>query len=236
MLFFKRKQKVNLEDYCRFFYDNFILNPTIADVDVRVANKEVLRKSIVEVAPSIDDIDIQTFFNEITLVRFELFSLAFLHKFGDKKIAAQSQFTKEYLIENNREDIWDNLESYNQAIAISVSPNNKPNTRKGQVSLAFIYRMRMDFFDLWLSQGYDGKCVARAVNRILSSSAWNKQLTHKYLMLAFCKRLGYEFNEESKLCNQFGYELNPEAQYRIMAMINGFYDASIGSLKQVVIK
>jgi hypothetical protein len=236
MLFFKRKQKVSLNAYCRFFYDNFILNPTIADVDVKVANKEVLRKSIVEVAPSIDDIDIQLFFNEIILLRFELFSLAFLHKFSYKNTIDQSQFTKEYLIENNREDIWDDIEEYNQAIATSVYQNHNSHTKKGQVSLAFLIRMRMDYYDKWKELGYDGKCAARAANRILSNSAWNKKLIHKYLMLAFCKRLGYEFNEESKLCNQLGYELNTEAQFRIMAMLNGFYDGSIGSLKQVVIK
>jgi hypothetical protein len=33
MSFFSRKQKISLEDYCRDFYDNQILNPIIKGVN-----------------------------------------------------------------------------------------------------------------------------------------------------------------------------------------------------------
>ena len=37
MSIFSRKQKINLEDFCRDFYDNYILNPTVEGVDFGTA-------------------------------------------------------------------------------------------------------------------------------------------------------------------------------------------------------
>lgn len=222
MSIFYRKQKVFLEEFCREYYDKYILNLSIAGVDVGISTAEVFKKSIFEADSSFANIDIQTFLNEITLLRFEIFSLAFLHQLGDKKTAAQSQFTKEYLNENNREDIWEDLEVYNQAIATSSKLNQNLESQKGRAYLVFADRMRMDLYDLWRKQGFDGKCVARAANRIMTDVACKKNLTQTYLMLALCKRLGYELNEE--------------AQFRIIAIIKGFYNGSTDALKKISLK
>ncbi len=221
MSIFNKKQKVILEEYCREFYDKNILNPTIANLDVSVPTAEVFKKSIVEVEPSFSNINTQTFLYEIILLRFELFGLAFLHKLGDKNTASQTQFTRDYLREKNKEDIWEELEQYNQAIAASSRLNQTTETKKGRAYLVFLDGVRMNLFDLWYKKGFDSKCVARAANRVMTDEAWKNKLTHTYLMLTFCKRLGREINEE--------------AQFRIMAMISGFYNGSIDSLKNISI-
>jgi hypothetical protein len=236
MSIFNRKQKVILEEFCQEYYDKYILNLKIADVDVRIGTAEVFKKSIVEIDSSFVNIDIQIFLNEITLLRFEIFSLALLHQLGDKKTAAQSQFTKKYLKENNREDIWEDLEQYNQAISLSSRLNQTLDTLKGRTHILFVDRMRMDLYDLWTKQGFEGKCVARAANRIMTDVAWKKNITQAYLMVALCKRLGYEYNNESKLCNRLGDELKEEAQIRLLVIINGFYNGSIDSLKMINIE
>lgn len=236
MSIFKRKQKVILEEFCRDFYDKNLLNPIIGDINLGVFFTEGIKNSIVEVCPSFVKIDIQTLLHEITLLRFEIFSLAFLHHFGDKNTAAQSQFTKLYLEENKRDDIWKDLEAYNQAIATSSKLNQNLETKKGRAYIVFADRMRMNLYDLWAKQGFDSKCVARAANRIMTDIAWKKNLTQNRLMLAFCKKLGYQLNEELKLCNHFGDEFNEEAQFRIISIFRGFYNGSIDALKEVVIK
>jgi hypothetical protein len=44
---------------------------------------------------------------EITVIRFEVFGLAWLHQKGDKRAAEQSEFTRRYLAEAGRTDIWE---------------------------------------------------------------------------------------------------------------------------------
>lgn len=233
---FNKKEKISLEDFCRDFYDKNILNPQIDNIDMGIKTAEIFRKSIVETEPSFENVEIQKFFYEMNLLRIEILGLAFLHKLGDKNTAAQTQFTQSYLKENNKTDIWENLEIYNQAIAISSRLNQNSETKKGRAYLIFLDRMRMDLFDLWYKNGFDSKSVARAANRIMTDVAWKKKLTHTYLMAAFCKRLGYEYNKDSILCNEYGDVLNEEAQFRIVAMIKGFYDGSINALNNYSIK
>ncbi|MDO8550408.1 MAG: hypothetical protein Q7S39_09695 [Ignavibacteria bacterium] len=230
MSIFTRKQKLFLEEFCKDFYDKNILNPEIGGVNIAISFTEVFKISIAEVDSFFNNIDIQTLVNEITLLRFELFSLAFLHQLGDKNTAAQSQFTKEYLQENERYGIWEDLEIYNKAIATSSRLNQNPETKKGQAYLLFLDRMRMDLFDLWYKEGFESKCVARAANRIMTDVAWKKKLTHTYLMVAFCTRLGYKYNAE------LGSELNKEVQFRIMAMVDGIYNGAKEALKKVIIE
>jgi hypothetical protein len=235
MSIFNKKQRVLLKEFCWDFYDKYILNISVANIDVGIGVAEVFKKSIVEVAPSFINVDLQNFSYEIILMRIEIFGLALLHKLGDKNTAVLSQYTKDYLIKNNRSDIWDDLELYNQAIAASSKLNQNTESKKGRAYLVFLDRVRMELFDLWYKKGFDSKCVARAANRIMTDVAWKKKLTHTYLMIALCKRLGYEYNEQNKLCNKIGNELNEEAQFRIIAMIKGFYDGCIDSLNDVVI-
>ena len=70
----------------------------------------------------------------------------------------------------------------------------------------------------------------------MTDVAWKKNITQAYLMVALCKRLGYEYNNESKLCNRLGDELKEEAQIRLLVIINGFYNGSIDSLKMINIE
>ena len=119
MSIFSKKQEVNLEDFCRDSYKKNILNPVIEGIDAGSAYFDTVRKSVVEADQNFANINSQKFATKMIPLRFELFALAWLHQFGDKSAVAQSVFTKLFLQENKRNDIWDASEPYNQAIARS---------------------------------------------------------------------------------------------------------------------
>jgi len=227
-MFFNKKQKVNLDEFCRDFYENIILNPVIGGTDVSAVFYDTSRRSIVEADPSFANIDPKKFSAEIRILQFELFALAWMDKFGDKSAVAQSIFTNRYLHENERDDIWDAMESYNQAIAHSVTVGKNSNGRLSKAievgSTGFIYRMRADLYDVYQKQGFDTKCVARAVNRILFGNAWKKGYTAYFLMLTLCDHLGFKPDEPS------------EAQMRLTFVIRMIYDGARQSLDKIKIK
>lgn len=222
MALFSRKQRVRLDVFCREFYDKNILTPAIAGMNVGTAYFETAKRSIAEVDARFAAVDSKRFFSEMTLIRFEVFSLAWLHQLGDKQAAAQSAFTKSYLEERGRAELWDTLESYNKAIARSSTLGHTSETPTGRAYLAFTNSIRMQLFDQWHKQGFEPKAVARAANRLSTDVAWEKGLTAGFLMLNLCERLGCEVNEE--------------AQFRLVAIIRGFYDGVCEALKPIKVE
>jgi len=81
MSIFSKKQEVDLEDFCRDFYEKNILNPVIEGIDAGAKYFDTVRKSIVEADQNFVDIDPKKFTAEMVLLRFELFALAWLHQF-----------------------------------------------------------------------------------------------------------------------------------------------------------
>ncbi len=107
MSFFSRKEEITLENFCRDFYDSQILNPVIGKIDAGNVFSDVVKKNVVEVYPEFAKVDSQKLNEEIKVIRFELFALAWTHKFVSGKIVvAQSDFTKSYLHEKKIETIF----------------------------------------------------------------------------------------------------------------------------------
>jgi len=224
--FFKKRQKVNLEDFCRDFYERNILNPVIQGIDAGASYRDVVKRSIVEADDNFAYIDSQRFGEELVILRFELFALAWLHEFGEKLAVAQSTFTKHYLHEKKRDDIWVDMESYNQAIARSSTLGKKQKEAVDRAYLIRVNKTRLDLFEQLHKEGHDPECIARALNRLFTEEAWNKDVTAGLLMFSLCDRLGFESS----------FEPNKEAQFRIMAVIHGLYDGALQSLKNIEIK
>ena len=86
---FSRKQTVLLDIFCREFYDKNILNPVIEGMDVGAAYFQTVKRSIVEVDTRFSGVDAERLLFEMTLIRFELFGLAWLHQLGDKHVSAR---------------------------------------------------------------------------------------------------------------------------------------------------
>jgi hypothetical protein len=222
---FSKKQKISLEEFCTDFYEKNILNPVVQGVNAGAVFVDTIKRNVVEVDDNFAKISAQKFSDEVTLLRFELFALAWLHQFGDKLAIVQSDFTKHYLHEKKRDDIWDNSESYNQAIARSTTLGKTPEKAFDRVFLGNRNKTIADLFDQYHAEGCDSKCVARVLNRMFTETAWKKGVAAGLLMFAFCDRLGFEAN----------FEPTKEAQFRLTAIIRGFYDGAKQAVSKIEI-
>lgn len=226
MVFFNKKQEVDLETVCRIFYENVILNCVVDGINVNVTILDTLKNSLVATDQNFACIDSKKFDDEIIILQFELFALAWLHQFGDKSAVAQSIFTKNYLKEKKRDNIWDDTEPYNQAIARSSTLGRTSKKPFDRVYLARVMKTRADLFDQYYKEGNDPKCVARVLNRLFTDDVWNKGVTAGLLMFALCDRLGFDPN----------FHPSKEAQSRWFIEINDFYDKDKKSLSDIKIK
>ena len=222
MSFFSKKQKARLDEFCRYFYDKNFLEPVVAGIDMSDTYNELILKNLKEVDITSGVINASNFRKEILTLRFELFSLAWFHQFGDKSAIANSIFTKLYLTGKAKEELWENAELYNQAIAASATHGCTSSTASGRARLMIVNKGRMDLFNKYYNDNIDAKCVARALNRYGTDSNW------KYLSIT----LGYVVIE---LCKILNCDLNDEARFQLTAVLKGFYDGVKQNIENIKI-
>lgn len=213
---FSRKKEVNIEDFCRDFYDNQILNPIVGAVDVGTIFYDVVVKNVSEADPAFANINKQKLAEELIILRFELFALAWTHKFiSGKTVIAQSVFTKHYLYEKGRKDIWDGMEDYSKAIDGATL---HWLTNLGKMNLSFNYNMRQDLSAKNIEEakklGVNMDDTVERVNyRLWSENAWKQKIILTVIQSVFYKNL--DLNPD---------ELNNEALFGVAAIIKGLYD------------
>ncbi len=213
---FTTKKEVRLEDFCRDFYETQILNSKIGEesVNPNAMYAEVLKKSITEIDNSFANVDVQKLTDELTVLRFELFALAWTHKFiNGKNVIAQSAFTKRYLKEKGKEDIWKGMEIYNNAIDGGTL---HWLSSLGDTNLSFNHGMRKDLTVKNLEEaqknGITDDSVDRENNRLWSENAWRERIILGGLLITFCNELGIDAEK-----------LNRQAQINLMTAIAGLY-------------
>ncbi len=230
MSIFSRKQEISTEDFCRNFYETQILNPKIgeAGIDAMSVYAEQIKKSVAEADSAFADIDLSKLTHELIAMRFELFALAWTHKFiSGKNVVAQSAFTKHYLIEKGREDIWEGMRIYNSII-------NGATIHwlidLGKFNLTFNKNMRESLTDQNIKVAKElgisiDESIERANKRLWSESAWRQKSILPYLLNIFFNQLGINPDE-----------LNQEALNRLAIAIKGLYDGAKQSCGEVKIK
>lgn len=236
---FNKEQEVDLEEFCSDFYEKNILHPVIKGIDAGVVFVDTIKRNVVEADNNFAKINQKKFADEIILLRFELFALAWLHQFGEKSAVAQSIFTKNYLHGKNRDDIWGAMEPYNQAIARSSTLGRTSKNAFDRVYLTRVMKTRADLADKYINDAkksgidLDDKTsipilesIGRPLNRLFTDDVWKKGVTAGLLMFAICDRFGFESN----------FEPTKEAQFRLTAIIRGFYDGAKQALEKVKIK
>lgn len=228
MSIFSRKQEVILENFCRDFYDTQILNPVVGGVDVSSVLSNVVIKQIVEVNPTLTSIDKQKLADQLVIMRFELFALAWTHKFiSGEKVVAQSAFTKKYLHEKGRCDIWNGMGPYNNMIdnatmqwQMSLGKMNLSFNRDMKESLTAenieaAKRLNIEIDD----------SIVRVNHRLWSENAWKQKFILTAIQEVFYKNLNFN-----------PYILNDEALSRVAIIIKGLYDGAQQSWGKVKIK
>lgn len=142
MLFFSKKQEVGLEQICRIFYENIILNLNCVDaIDINALEDVILnrimdevdldtlifhdfnlKEALIKIDSNFVNIDSQKFNNEIVPLQFELYALAWLHQFCNESIYGYAK-----ILHTNKKDskfIEDVFKSIFSAVAQSVFTKN----------------------------------------------------------------------------------------------------------------
>jgi len=232
-----RKPKLSIEECCRQFYDSNIFHAIIAGTDVWSGLLDTYFESVAEADQSFLSIDPTLFRNEMTALRIEMFSLAWSRKVKHEDFAIlQSIFTKCYLEENGRLDIWDIMGEYNGIVAYSASANEM-GMQMGGTRAEKINKLRANFLNSWwreanivnrdaLTQEEKDKlmCVVRVANRI-GADIWREDkgvnVTLGLLSGMLASRLGYDVNPK------------PEALIRLGSVILGFHNGAEEYLESV---
>lgn len=237
-----RKPKVSIEEFCRQFYDTYVFNPTVlAGVDVGEVFWETSFNSVVEADKSFRAVDHAKFRHEMTALRMELFGLAWMHKFKQGELTIpQSIFTRHYLEENRRSEIWDVMGEYNYAIAQSATMTKTGEQIGeqigGRISRALVVTInqsRANMLVKWAEANIGDPsamteeqerlfdCVCRVANRIGADIRRNDCILVKRLTARLADRLGCDIS------------LNSEALFRLGVVIFGLYEGAKEVIKDV---
>lgn len=225
MSIFNRKYKVEIEDYCSFIYDNLFLNSANGDdsIDsILIINLEQ------KIGSTLSNNDRQKAIIELRALQFELFALAWTHKFiVDLTVIKQSVFTKKYLLEKSMNIIWDKMNDYNDMIGAATLDWL---THVAKINLSFNYNMRKDLIskniEIAKLEGFVmDESINRINNRIWSENAWRQNYVHKMIIPQFGKKL-----------NILPADLNREDVLHFSEIINGSYNGANKSLKNIKIK
>lgn len=180
---FSRKQKINVNEFCKNFYDQWIFSNNMGGLDPWNACCETVYKKIADIDSRFSQADFSIFCDELRAVRIEVFAIALSHRIGEKLILKQSEFTKLYLEELQDGNIWQTLLGYNQAISRAVV-GGAAGVREERAKIAFWNTMRANLFDEWIKLGHNEEAVARVANRVGSTKSWWKS-GRGYVYLAF---------------------------------------------------
>jgi len=223
---FKRKPKTSIEDACRQFYDFQIFHAVIAGEDVSKGILDTMFDSVVEADQSFAKIERTLFYQEMCALRLELFGLAWGHKFKQEKFAIQqSIFTRHYLDESGKLEMWAIMGEYNQAVADSVTLK-ATGERMEDWQVVQANKAKVDMFDKWTEANKGAtteldNCVARVANRIGADISRNDSILTKRLAARLADRLGCDVN------------LNTEAIFRLSALVYGLYNGAREAIKSV---
>ena len=219
MVPFGHKTKVAVEEFCRQFYDSQLLHAVIAGEDFSNLYWDTCYKNIVEADKAFESINKSVFIREMNAIRLELFALAWRDKFKKEKYTLpQSIFTRQYLKQDGKLELWDIMGEYNHAIADSVTLTAN-GERMGDWRVNKANLARSDMWEDWfevnvkdknnLTEEEDAaaKSVVRVANRIGADISRNDCILVKRLGARLADRLGCSTN------------LSTEALFRLAAVI-----------------
>ena len=225
MSFFSRKKEVKIEDFCRDFYENITFYPRTDKIVDMETYAEIIKGMAIQLDSKFADVDIQKLKDELAALRFELFALAFTHKFvSNKTIIAQSIFTKHYLQEREKNDILDGMDSYNRTIKIATV---NWLDGLGKINLPYNHRMMNSLCEenakiikeMGIGADEMDDILKKVNNRTWSENSWRYKFILSYLQLNLYKNLN--INPET---------LNDEVLAHIATTIKCFYDEAKKSL------
>jgi hypothetical protein len=214
----KSKRKLTTEDICREYYESQLFRPTGNDVASPSGFFLNLSIDLELIDASFKGIDYTIFLLEMAAVNVELFGLAWLsHNYelskeislSDSSIPEEIVFTKRYLQDTGRGNIWERMSFYNDVILKTVVDETIKSERWGvlrdipadvreedrekiaEMSLTEPMKHSIDLFSKYIT---DSECRDRLVIRLLAIPCDISRITllSQKLSLTLTERLGRE--------------------------------------------
>lgn len=136
---FSRKTRKNAVEFCREFYDKIVFG-SVGGVDLEASYAEVVRAGISQLEPSFRASSLGDMTDELRAVHMEMMGTAWTHASNRVVSAEVSKFTKQYLTDLARPDLWEVMGTYNQMVAESATKGESERTK------AEVFRQRLDLF------------------------------------------------------------------------------------------
>ena len=243
---FSSKPKVDMESFCRNYYDSQMFHAVVNGEDGSQKILDAAFQLLLDSAPSFLKVDRALFDCEMTAMHLELFALAFLKHFSDFDKAVQhSIFTLRYLQNKDRSDILNAMGKYSKAIAqtATMKANGQKMTGESGIERMTITRvniMRVDYYESWIKNHLSGgpenrtaddneiaSCVARVCNHLAADILKNNEIGNRQIAALFLYSLGAE--------TIWGENWEPSEDFllRVASQPYSMYDFATRTLKTV---
>ena len=202
-------------------------------LDLHKAMWDSIKDMLVEADRSTANISASVVQQELTSLQLELHASAWLNVFKkEEHTIPQSVFTRGYLIDSGKPELWEIAGEYNQALAHAAKLRSNmrplPDSQVAQINMA-----RVEFFDGWVDKNLPDtdnhtdedrsllNCVARVANRIGFDIRRNDWVGAKRLAARLADRLG---------CSS---DLNRKGLDVLVQTVRMSYESAEASLKSV---
>lgn len=242
---FSSKPKVDMQSFCKCYYDSQMFHATVDGEDASQKILDTAFKQLTDSNPSFLKVDRTLFDYEMTAMHLELFALSFLRRFSDFDKAVQhSIFTLRYLQNKNSSNIWESMGAYSKTIAQTATMNANGqqmtgDTGLGRMTITRVNSFRFNLFKKWLKTHFidpenlteDEKeianCVARVCNHIEADILRNNQIGNRQIAALFLFRLDAE--------KIWGENWQPSEDFllRVASQPYSMYDFASKTLKTV---
>lgn len=217
-----RKRSVKLEEFCREYYETYVYN--LSGAEKRKTTNIIYDgtlNSIQEADSELLTVRTDLFYAVMDLLRIELFALAWIHKFGEKSAIKQGSFTKKYLYEKNKENIWRALQPFDEAVKEASLAVYNPEKSWARTTELTIIKVRADQWTKAVKDGYDSEAAERALGRSATDQIWKGPFIPRYLVVIICKSLSHD--------------LNDECQQRMTDIIRDFYSLALREINKIAL-
>jgi hypothetical protein len=205
---FSSKPKVDMESFCKHYYDSQMFH---AIADGEDGSQKILNASLqllIDSDPLFSKIDRALFECEMTAMHLELFALAFFKRCSNFEHAIkQNIFTLHYLQNKDRSDIWEVMGKYNTVIAQTATMNASGQQMTGapaaeRMTITQVNEIRSSLGSKWMQSYFNDRhdlsaeeegiaaCIARACNRIAADIMRNNEIGNRRIAALFLYRIG----------------------------------------------
>jgi len=233
------RPEFRIGECCRQFYDKNIFDGTTVGTDVWSGLLDTYLKSIAEVDQSFLAVDKELFRNEMTALRMVLFAFALgcSEKFNkDEFTLPASFFTRNYLKEKGRLDVFDIMSAYNRAIARSAIMDANLQKYSGKTGEALIIRvndlrsrMALKWADTYVGDRViplkEQKNKVSCINMVANRLGADIEREDGVVVKSLCAELATRLRD--------GENWNSEAMSKLSAILFDFYRGAEEYLESV---